>query len=169
MSTAPAGISVRASPHAVVLASAGTGKTFRLTMRFIRVLSGGVDPAMVLATTFTRKAAGEILDRLIRVLCEAALGDDATLALLREHASPSLTPESCLAIVGRLASRIDRLGVQTLDAFFARLAGAVGLDVGLPPGWSIAEQPELEELSRQALRDLWRRAIRRKSCASPNP
>jgi ATP-dependent exoDNAse (exonuclease V) beta subunit len=144
----------RTSPHAVVLASAGTGKTFRLTTRFIRVLSAGVDPALVLATTFTRKASAEILDRLLRMLCRAATGDAETLAVLREHASPALTAESCRAIVARLAARVDRLGVQTLDAFFARLAGTVGLDVGLPPGWEIAEDGERQELARRALRDV---------------
>jgi len=52
--------------HELLLASAGTGKTFRLTNQFLRLLLAGVDPERVLATTFTRKAAGEILDRVLQ-------------------------------------------------------------------------------------------------------
>ncbi len=44
-----------------IMASAGTGKTFTLAGRFLKLLFQEVPPAEILATTFTRKAAGEIL------------------------------------------------------------------------------------------------------------
>jgi DNA helicase-2/ATP-dependent DNA helicase PcrA len=48
-----------------VLAAAGAGKTRVLTRRIAyRALTGGADPAHVLALTFTRKAAGELSDRV---------------------------------------------------------------------------------------------------------
>ena len=59
------------SVHQLLLASAGTGKTYRLTSHFIDLLFRGVDPGRILATTFTRKAAGEILDRVLERLMEA--------------------------------------------------------------------------------------------------
>ena len=49
-------------PHLVIRASAGTGKTYQLALRFIGLLAAGAGPEEILATTFTRKAAGEILD-----------------------------------------------------------------------------------------------------------
>ncbi len=49
----------------LVRASAGTGKTYRLTARLLRILLQGAPPESILATTFTRKAAGEILDRVL--------------------------------------------------------------------------------------------------------
>jgi ATP-dependent helicase/nuclease subunit A len=51
--------------HVMIRASAGTGKTFQLSNRFLRLLLSGVPVDQILATTFTRKAAGEILDRVI--------------------------------------------------------------------------------------------------------
>ncbi len=48
-----------------ILAGAGTGKTRVLTRRIAyRALTGAHDPRHVLALTFTRKAAGELTDRL---------------------------------------------------------------------------------------------------------
>ena len=56
----------------LVRASAGTGKTYRLTARLLRILLQGAPPESILATTFTRKAAGEILDRVLLTLARAA-------------------------------------------------------------------------------------------------
>src|SRR5688572_17725939 len=59
----------------VVLAPAGSGKTRVLTRRIAyRVATGVADPRHVLALTFTRKAAGELDDRLHRL----GLRGDAT-------------------------------------------------------------------------------------------
>jgi DNA helicase-2/ATP-dependent DNA helicase PcrA len=59
----------------VVLAPAGSGKTRVLTRRIAhRVATGEADPRHVLALTFTRKAAGELDDRLRRL----GLRGDAT-------------------------------------------------------------------------------------------
>ena len=53
------------NPHQLILASAGTGKTYNLVVHFVGLLLRGVAPDKILATTFTRKAAGEILERVI--------------------------------------------------------------------------------------------------------
>lgn len=50
--------------HLLVLAGAGTGKTRTIIARAAHLISAGVDPRRLLALTFTRKAAGELVGRL---------------------------------------------------------------------------------------------------------
>jgi DNA helicase-2/ATP-dependent DNA helicase PcrA len=58
----------------LVLAGAGSGKTRVLTERCAQIIRNGTPPWAVLAITFTNKAAGEIKERLVRIL--GAQGND---------------------------------------------------------------------------------------------
>jgi DNA helicase-2/ATP-dependent DNA helicase PcrA len=79
-----------AAPLAI-LAGAGSGKTRVLTRRIAwQAREGAVDPQHVLAVTFTRKAAGELRDRLTRLGVQRAVTAGTfhaiALAQLRQHA-----------------------------------------------------------------------------------
>jgi ATP-dependent exoDNAse (exonuclease V) beta subunit (contains helicase and exonuclease domains) len=50
----------------MILASAGSGKTYALTNRFVQLLAGGAAPERIVALTFTRKAAGEFFDEILK-------------------------------------------------------------------------------------------------------
>ena len=49
-------------PVDIVVASAGTGKTFRLVEEIGAAIAAGAAPGSILATTFTNKAAAELVD-----------------------------------------------------------------------------------------------------------
>ncbi|MFG0252233.1 MAG: UvrD-helicase domain-containing protein, partial [Phycisphaerales bacterium JB038] len=127
--------------HTLIRASAGSGKTFALTNRYLRLLVRGVDPGRILATTFTRKAAGEIFERIVSRLAEAALSEEK-LRALQEHVPEARQASDCAEALGRLLRSLDRLQVLTIDAFFMRLAGCYSLDLALPPNWRIVEEAE---------------------------
>jgi ATP-dependent helicase/nuclease subunit A len=61
-----------ASVHVAISASAGSGKTFQLAHRYIRLMANGVSPDRIIALTFSRKAAGEIFDSVVKYLCDAS-------------------------------------------------------------------------------------------------
>ena len=135
----------------VISASAGTGKTFSLTNRYLRLLATGVPAERIVALTFTRKAAGEILSRVVERLCEAA-SDDLALGELRRYTIASLTKRDCLGIASGLARSMHELRIGTIDSFFLRLLRGAE-DAGLPPRWSVTVSPEITgSMRREALR-----------------
>ena len=71
-------------PHLLIRASAGTGKTFQLSNRYLQLILSGQSVDGILATTFTRKAAGEILNRVMFRLAEAAASEDACAKLTKD-------------------------------------------------------------------------------------
>lgn len=136
--------------HRLLLASAGTGKTYQLSGQFLDLLFEGRPPESILATTFTRKAAGEILDRVLERLLEAIRDDDKRDELGR-CIGRSISAAGCRRLLAGLVRRLDRFQVRTLDSFFVHLARLFALDLGLPPDWSIADRIEDEEVRAHAL------------------
>ena len=145
-------------PPLLVRASAGSGKTYRLVVRFIGLLAAGVEPRRALATTFTRKAAGEILGRVMARLADAALDSDERTKL-NGDLSPGLALDAAAAerLLGEVARALPELQVETLDAFFHRIAAGHAFELGLPPGWGIGDRATLARLRRRAIADLLER------------
>lgn len=145
-----------AFPRELIRASAGTGKTYQISNRIVGLLAEGVEPGRILASTFTRKAAGEILDRVLHRLAGAALDPAeadrlAEQALLDGAAADGLDTGDALRLLDRLVRRMHRIDVGTLDALFVRMARSFSLEVGLPPRWSIADDPVRERLRSEAV------------------
>ena len=104
----------------LVLAGAGSGKTKVLTTRIARLIAHhGVDPSRILAVTFTNKAAGEMRERIARLLGHGPSGmwmgtfHSLGARLLRIHAmdvgrTPAFTiydQDDTLAVIKRLMER----------------------------------------------------------------
>jgi ATP-dependent helicase/nuclease subunit A len=153
-------------PRDLILASAGSGKTFRISSEIIALLARGEAPDEIFASTFTRKAAGEILDRVLVRLAAAAL-DEGEARELAKHArlerrGADLFDDSppdrvfWTGVLERTVRRLHRVNVGTLDAFFLRTVTAFAHEVGMPPVWSIADEPTSARLRSLALQDVLR-------------
>jgi ATP-dependent exoDNAse (exonuclease V) beta subunit len=149
--TDPAPLVTRHFPHVVIRASAGTGKTFQLSNRFIG-LSAQEPLNTILATTFTRKAAGEILSRVLLRLADAALDPRKLAELARHVGGEQLDRARCLEVLQAMVRQLHRLRVSTLDSFFIQIARSFGLELGLPPGWEITDEITDLGLRREAVR-----------------
>ena len=143
-------------PLTVIRASAGSGKTYQLAVSFIRILLEGElkseprNPAAILATTFTRTAAGEILDRVLRLLAEAVLSEERR-KYLAGQLGLALSPEHCERLLASLARTVDRLAISTMDAFFAQIAKAFAGQLGLAPDWQMAVDEAETDLLRNTI------------------
>lgn len=137
--------------HLLIRASAGSGKTFQLSSRYLRLLLAGESPAHMLASTFTRKAAAEILDRVFLRLAKGCESETECEKLASELEQP-LDLETLRAHLARFVGELDRVQISTIDAFFARLATAFGMELELPPGWHFLDEAELPRLRLDAIR-----------------
>lgn len=134
----------------IIRASAGTGKTYSLAMRYIGLLARGAHPSSLLATTFTKKAAGEMLERILKFLSGGATRPDR-LADLQEHADPTLTHQRCRLLLRLLVANLHRNNVLNIDKLFLRLASGYSLDLGVAPGWQLVDPDEDRTMRVQAL------------------
>jgi len=121
--------------HNVVLeASAGTGKTHVLVDRYLNLLSSGVDPANILAITFTRKAAAEMRARIINEIGRRAGGQRPDVELWRE-----------------VRERSGDVAISTIDAFCLSLLREFPLEADLDPGFEMADETQVPRLMEEAL------------------
>jgi ATP-dependent exoDNAse (exonuclease V) beta subunit len=135
----------------LIRASAGSGKTFQLSNRFLSLLASGEPADTLLATTFTRAAAAEIQDRVLWRLAVAALDANAFAKLNEALAVPGFTPEKCRALLSHTARHLHRLRISTLDSFFIQIAQGFAWELGLPAGWRILDPLEENRLREQAI------------------
>lgn len=136
-------------PNLIMRASAGTGKTFQLTNRYLGLLVNNAQPSRILASTFTRKAAGEILDRIVERLSDASLcSREASQLSTHIGVHDGWGSTEARSMLLRFLTQLHQVRISTLDAFFASLARSFSLEMGLTPRWNV-----IDELADAALKD----------------
>jgi hypothetical protein len=133
-------------PHnnVVLEASAGTGKTSVLVWRYVNLLKAGVEPGNILAITFTRKAAAEMRERIVRELKAAAARSEFDRARWNE-----------------IRDRLGEIAISTIDAFSLSLLREFPLEADLDPGFEMADETEVPRLVDASLDQslAWRSTI----------
>lgn len=136
----------------VVEACAGAGKTWMLVSRIVRALLDGVEPTQILAITFTRKAAGEMRDRLDEWLqdwADPSRDTDVLVEALHQRGMGSAAAAAAAPDLRNLQRRLLSAGrgveIRTFHGWFAQLLSFAPLEVceryGLPPTLQFIEDP----------------------------
>lgn len=144
-------------PHrsVVVEACAGSGKTWLLVSRLLRLLLDGVPPGEILAITFTRKAALEMRARLDQWLHDLAVKDaDSVRAFLRDRAVPEAELDACLPRARQLYEQVltaqPGITVTTFHSWFLDVLKRAPIEEGLA-------SRELSEQTGPLEKEAWRR------------
>jgi ATP-dependent exoDNAse (exonuclease V) beta subunit len=116
----------------LVQAPAGSGKTGLLIQRFLALLAHVERPERIVAMTFTRKAAGEMRERIVEALGAAAIGApvplDAHARRTHELALAALAQDRRLG--WQLLAHPSRLAIDTIDAIAAGFARQAPVTTG---------------------------------------
>ncbi|MCX5567706.1 double-strand break repair helicase AddA [Kaistia nematophila] len=108
-----------------VSANAGSGKTYVLARRVIRLLLNGADPASILCLTFTKAAAAEMSSRVFEILAGWTTMADAELsAILADYQGVPALPAHLVSARRLFARALETPGglkIQTIHAFCERL------------------------------------------------
>ena len=138
-------------------ASAGSGKTFALSVRYLSLLFMGEDPSTILAATFTNKAAAEMKQRVITLLINLE-SREAELEKISEETG--FTRDELLAkqptVLENFLSSSNF--IVTLDSFFTSILRSASLYIDLEPDFvtkeidpKVKEENFLEEVQANSL------------------
>ena len=139
----------------VYKASAGSGKTFRLAVEYIKLLIKNPESAHkgILAVTFTNKATGEMKERIMSHLYGIWKGlPDSSDYLERVSEELGMSGEEVSKRAGialtHLIHDFDRFRVETIDKFFQRVLRNLSHELGLPANLRIGlNDDQVEELA----------------------
>jgi ATP-dependent helicase/nuclease subunit A len=159
--------------NTLIRASAGTGKTFALATRMIRLLLLEVEPHHVVALTFSRAAAGEIFNKIAERLAKAASSDafaqeesgylfqdldPAQAQVLRKEYGSSISRVIFVGLLRKLIATQHASLIGTIDSFMTRIVQAFPLELGLQGQMTIMEDYRIQREKNAAVHAVLSRA-----------
>lgn len=144
-----------------VSANAGSGKTYVLVERVVRLLLAGTDPGRILCLTYTTAAAANMSQRVFDRLAAFATASDETLAavLARIEGRP-IEPRTLKAARRLFARALETPGglkIQTIHAFCASLLAQFPLEANVAGRFSVIDDQLAAELVEAGTAALLRR------------
>ena len=144
------------NPHGSVwvTANAGSGKTYVLTNRVLRLLLSGVKPAEIVCLTYTKAAAAEMRGRVSERLAEWAVADDAALRKSLTELEGA-TPDAGMLRLARslFAHALETPGglkIQTIHAFCESVLHRFSKEAGVPFDFTVIEDFERDAMLQEA-------------------
>ncbi|MDQ1263244.1 MAG: exodeoxyribonuclease beta subunit [Campylobacterota bacterium] len=115
-------------------ASAGSGKTFMLVVRYLSLLFKGASSSKILALTFTNKAANEMQERIVSTLEELEHRDELhEIAKVSELSREYILQNRQRVLYAYLNSNTK---IMTIDSFFTQILRKFSLYASLMPDFS---------------------------------
>lgn len=130
----------------VYKASAGSGKTFTLTQRYLNLLKK-TQHRHILAVTFTNKATGEMKERIVETLSKIAAGK----AKSAEN-TPKFNAADAQQRLATLLHDYSRFNVSTIDGFYQQIMRSFVRELGLYGGYTLVL--DQSEVINKAIEDL---------------
>ncbi len=128
---------------AFVAANAGSGKTYVLVKRILRLLVNGVDPSKILALTYTTAAAANMSNRVFRDLARWVNLNDEELARELTELDGTTPSASRINAARRLFARAVEtpggLKIQTIHAFCERVLHIFPFEANVPAGFVVLD------------------------------
>jgi ATP-dependent helicase/nuclease subunit A len=126
-----------------VSANAGTGKTAVLVRRVLRLLLAGAAPEGILCLTYTKNAAAEMENRLLKELARWAINPEEELrgdinALTGKAPGPSLI-DAARRLFARTLEAKGGLKIYTIHGFCERVLQRFPLEAGIAPNFSVLD------------------------------
>lgn len=145
-----------------VSANAGSGKTFVLARRVVRLLLSGTDPSRILCLTFTKAAAAEMATRVFDALAKWTQLSDAELAAEIADIEGRHPSDAQLANARRLFAKAletpGGLKIQTIHAFCEALLHQFPLEANVAGHFTVLDDRLADELLSEARARILHRA-----------
>lgn len=125
--------------HEMIRASAGSGKTHQLAIRYVRLLALGVPVESIIALTFTRKAAGEFFARIAETLAQSALDESRAEGLAGQAGIPDWNTSLAGEVLRNFVWSTPSVHLGTMDQFFHKVLTQFAFEYGLPTGFAVAD------------------------------
>jgi ATP-dependent helicase/nuclease subunit A len=160
----------------VVRASAGSGKTWQLSRRFLQLVAAGAHPGSILTVTFTRKAAAEMRERILDSAAQLLMDDALRLSFEKDllafyqdmdRAEPGRKlppPRGAEAAARLILASTQSLRIATIDSIFLEwirkfpFEASAGGSLRIPTGFDLLSQRGEERLLSKAWSSLIKEA-----------